>query len=71
MSDHDSRAKYYLEKAEEVGAIAEDIKDPMAKRMLQAVASDYVHMAKMIQDMKPKEGISPPVRDFLLAPKRR
>ena len=61
MSDHYSRAKYYLEKAEEVGAIAEDVKDPVAKRTLQEVASDYVHMAKMILDMKLKEGISPPV----------
>ncbi len=61
MSDYDSRAKYYLHKAEEIGAIAESIKDPVAKRTLQAVASDYVHMAKMILDMKPKEGIPPPV----------
>ena len=61
MSDYDSRAKYYLDKAEEIGAHAESIKDPVAKRMLQAVASDYVHMAKMILDMKPKEDIPPPV----------
>ena len=61
MSDYDGRAKYYLDKAEEIGALAENIKDPVAKRTLQAVASDYVHMAKIILDMKPKDGISPPV----------
>jgi hypothetical protein len=54
IRDRANRTEAYRAKAQEVSAIAETIKDPAAKKILLRIADDYLHMAEMVEQIRPR-----------------
>jgi CHASE3 domain sensor protein len=49
MEDYIARAEYYREKAEEAAAFVDRMSSVEGKRMMAAIAQDFLQMAEMLE----------------------